>query len=97
MTEGLKQELTAYVTHNRWTFAKTMASIPHEWLIKEKSTSPDTFTKLAVAITMFGKDRTFYNKTYRYLELDGWEYWHMTTHDRATFAWLINRAKVKPR
>ena len=83
-----------WVKKHKWTFAKTMASIPHEWLVckdwpagKEK----DDFRLFCHAITYYGKPHRFYSKTYTYFKVDGYNYWIMADPDEA---WLINRAKA---
>lgn len=70
-----------------WTFAKTMPEIPHEYIViddyPEKSESIKEFIQ---EIENDGYVNSFFDKEYKYLEIDGYKYWVIEN--------IINRAKI---
>jgi hypothetical protein len=61
-----------------WRFAKTMASIPHEYVVEGKVPDPDGFRLFARYIAEHGyRARWRHLPANSYLELDGWRYWAM--------------------
>jgi len=73
-------------------FAKTMASIPHSYTLKEKWDDVELFNKVVLAIREKGVKEKFYSKTYTYYYANGYKYWTMGNSLEITK--LINRAKV---
>jgi hypothetical protein len=59
--------------------------LEHEYVLREKY--PKLFEMLSNAIDQYGYDESFYSKTYRYLTLDGYRYWHFDT--------LVNRETLE--
>lgn len=59
--------------------------LEHEYVLREKY--PELYQLLSDAINRYGYDESFYSKTYRYLILDGYRYWHFDT--------LINRETLE--
>lgn len=59
--------------------------LEHEYVLQEKY--PELFQMLSNAIDEYGYDESFYSKTYRYLTLDGYRYWHFDT--------LVNRETLE--
>jgi hypothetical protein len=59
--------------------------LEHEYILREKY--PELFQLLSNAIDQYGYDESFYSKTYRYLTLDGYRYWHFDT--------LVNRETLE--
>ena len=95
MTISNQEFAKEFVSRYKWTFAKTMAKIPHEWLVckdwpsgKEK----DDFRLFCHIITDYGYKKSFFSKTYIYLDVEGYCYWIMEPPQEAD---LINRAKIK--
>jgi len=92
--ENAREWAAKWVKKHEWTFAKTMKSIPHEWLVSKDWTDSNeraNFTLFCHAITYYGYPKRFFSKTYKYFDVDGYHYWIMTDPDEA---WLINRAKI---
>jgi hypothetical protein len=60
----------------RWaiTYAKTA---PHWYTLRREATDPTEFDFLAECIAKYGTGGRFWSKTYTYLYLDQWKYWHM--------------------
>jgi hypothetical protein len=83
LSEAQAQELRALIGSLDWTFARTMAEIPHEYIVR--FTYPDAFQTLSEAIRRHGVPGEFDGRRYRYLHLDGWRYWQ--------FRIILNRAR----
>jgi len=83
-----------WVAKHKWTFAKTMSAIPHEWLVSKNwplGKEKDDFQLFCHMITDYGYNKSFFSKTYIYFDVDGYHYWIMASPEEA---WLINRAKI---
>lgn len=92
--ENARAWAAEWVKRHNWTFAKTMSSIPHEWLVSKDwpaGKEKDDFRLFCHAITYYGYPKRFFSKTYTYFDVDGYHYWIMADPDEA---WLINRAKI---
>lgn len=76
----------------KWTFAKTMAKIPHEWVHMKTWRANITMPQIARYIQDYGYTKKFYNKEYKYLNVGGYCYWTMDFPLSKTD--LINRAKI---
>ena len=77
-----------------FTFAKTMANIPHSWICR-KDYSDVKFLKVMSFIKDNGYSERFYNKEYVYYNINEHKYWVMT--DDTVFddpTAIINRAKI---
>jgi SAM-dependent methyltransferase len=90
-----KTELDNYLAASKWTFAKTMAKIPHEWLARnEKTSSPAdnaAFTAAVVALRQHATPKAFGRKQYLYyIAPSGFQYWTMGAPPEETT--IINRA-----
>ncbi|MDP1624452.1 MAG: hypothetical protein Q8L64_01655 [bacterium] len=59
--------------------------LEHEYILSEKY--PESFQLLSNAIDQYGYEESFYSKIYRYLNLDGFRYWHFDT--------LVNRETLE--
>jgi hypothetical protein len=69
-----------------WRKTTTYPShLEHEYVLQEKY--PELFQSLSNAIDKYGYDESFYSKTYRYLILDDYRYWHFDT--------LVNRETLE--
>ena len=76
-----------------FTFAKTMANIPHSWICR-KDYADVTFLKVMNFIRDNGYSERFYNEEYIYYDINEYKYWVMTDDkgfDDTTA--IINRAK----
>jgi hypothetical protein len=77
-----------------FTFAKTMANIPHSWICR-KDYEDTKFLKVMKFIRDNGHAEEFYNKEYIYYNINKHKYWVMTDNlgfDDSTA--IINRAKI---
>src|SRR5215469_10672453 len=76
-----------------WTFAKTMAHIPHEYIVRGKTAPEETYVRLFEAIRRWGSNMRFGPYRGRYLfPDDGFKYWAMTW--RLGDSRIINRDTV---
>ncbi|MDB4135024.1 hypothetical protein N9596_07510 [Flavobacteriaceae bacterium] len=78
----------------KFTFAKTMANIPHSWICR-KDYEGAKFLKVMSFINDNGYSEKFYAKEYVYYNINKYKYWVMT--DSAGFndsSAIINRAKL---
>ena len=68
-----EQEAIKFIEQNKWTFAKTMAKIPHEWLFRGKSTSESLFYAFVEYIRANGYEawHRFSTKLFSRYELSG--------------------------
>tara|TARA_B110000003_G_C16164221_1_gene344880 strand:- start:136 stop:414 length:279 start_codon:yes stop_codon:yes gene_type:complete len=81
-------------TETVFTFAKTMANIPHSWICR-KDYEDVKFLKVMSFIKNNGYSEKFYNKEYVYYNINQYKYWVMTDNtgfDDPTA--IINRAKI---
>ena len=60
-----------------FTFAKTMANIPHSWICR-KDYVDAKFLKVMSFIKDNGYSEKFYNKEYIYYNINEYKYWVMT-------------------
>jgi hypothetical protein len=68
--------LRAEVAKLQWTFAKTLAHIPHEYVVRGKTVDAATYTRIVNAIRTYGERGTYGPYAGRYLKPgDGWKYW----------------------
>lgn len=73
-----------------WQFAKSMPGIPHEYIVTDNyPEKSDEIIKFIKRIENNGYTKSFYNKEYKYLEIDGYKYWVIEN--------IINRAKIEER
>ena len=71
-----------------WTFAKTMPETPHEYIvIDDYPEKLDSIRKFVQEIENDGYVNSFFDKEYKYLEIDGYKYWVIEN--------IINRAKIE--
>jgi hypothetical protein len=91
-TSGFPGDLLAFVESERWTYAKTMPTWPHEYLVRER-VNAELFVRLVLHIRAYGYDGHFYQKDIRYYDEDGWVYWTMGAPvDETT---IINRCRTE--
>jgi phosphoenolpyruvate synthase/pyruvate phosphate dikinase len=92
LDKGLKD----FIENSKWKFAKTMAAMPHSYIVKE-NVDPKLFEKLVLYIRKHGKNREFrifkHRKIYQYLDYKNYEYWTMGSPLNETI--IINRAIKK--
>jgi hypothetical protein len=80
----------------KWTFAKTMAHIPHEWSLRRHWPSDSDFVWVVLHMRRVGEVRRFGSARYTYYDLAEHMYWTMgcdaQSSDPKTGTILINRA-----
>jgi hypothetical protein len=72
----LPPDLRAFVDAETWTFAKTMPTWPHEYLVRER-VDERLFERLVVRIRTHGREGRFYARVLTYYEEAGLVYWTM--------------------
>lgn len=88
-----KNVLRRIIAASSWAVAKTMPRIPHSYTLRRDAPSDENFVAMVEVIRSHGYDERFFTRSYRYLDLDGWQYWTMGTDVESTT--LINRARLK--
>jgi hypothetical protein len=86
------QDIDAFILANEWKFAKTMASIPHAYCLKERCSDQETFEKFVMHIRRNGYEKNFFRKVFVYFDVGEHQYWTMGSPLEKTI--LINRAKL---
>lgn len=72
----------------RWTFAKTMPQIPHEYIVIDNyPEKADSIKLFAAEIQTHGYTKTFFGKEYKYLDIGDYKYWVIEN--------ITNRAKIE--
>ena len=91
----IKEQVDRFLTKEvRFTFAKTMAKIPHSWICR-KYYNDELFLDVMNYIKDNGKPEMFFKAQYYYYHLGEYKYWVMT--DKNGFddkTAIINRAKI---
>ena len=78
-----KEEIEDFLQGAKFTFAKTMARIPHSWIVR-KDYNDAIFLEVMNFINNNGYQEEFYGRTYTYYNVGERKYWVMT--DRQGFA-----------
>jgi len=90
-----KEEIHNFLsTEAKFTFAKTMANIPHSWIVRNRF-SDSKFLEVMNFIKDNGYVEKFYSKEYIYYNIGEFKYWVATDEkgfDDPTA--IINRAKI---
>jgi len=81
-------EFREFVKAGRWHFAKTMPKHPH-FYVRKRESDPKRFMEAARFVWENGTPRKWFNRVYRYLEVDGYEYWLAAPFQKDTV--IINR------
>lgn len=67
-----------YIKDWKYVYAKSYAdTFPHYYTTRGRVCDDYKFDKFLRFIREYGKVKTFYQKQYVYLEIDGYEYWEM--------------------
>jgi hypothetical protein len=78
----------AFIAASRWTFAKTMPTVPHEYTVRGR-TAHHHFEQMVEHIRAHGYERRWWDTTLTYLEIGGWKLWTMGAPIQETV--IINR------
>ena len=89
----MKSQVIMTLWKTKFTFAKTMKSIPHEWTCKNDWNNKEAFEKIVMFIRENGVKEKFYNKEYIYFYANKYKYWTMSNPLEKTI--IINRAKAE--
>ena len=85
-------ELRSFVWESKWTFARTMPQIPHEYTFRRDAKDEALFKRVVIHIREVGHQEKWGAITYTYLNIDGWQYWTMGAPLDQTI--LINGAAI---
>jgi hypothetical protein len=90
-----KEQFELFITEQtKFTFAKTMANIPHSWIVRSDY-DDNTFLAAMEFIRDNGYQERFYSKVYTYYNVGEYKYWVMTGKDGFNCKGaIINRAKI---
>ena len=84
------EEIIAIVDKYHWTFAKSLSSTPHWYIVRDKVDDED-YVKLYKFIKTHYIEEKFYSKTFRYCYIGKYKYWIMT--DDINQSRIINRCE----
>ena len=95
------EEIRQFIGDHEWVFAKMMPQIPHSYTLRRKAKRDEDFSSFVQEIRFRGVVRQFGQRSFTYLDFDGWTYWTMgepventTLINRATRTW--NTARSAP-
>jgi hypothetical protein len=90
-------EIESFISGHPWKFAKTMAHIPHSYVVKQKCRDPIEFERFVLHIRKHGYKGRFGKTTYIYFDwpVDGvvHQFWTMGCNMQITK--ILNRAVKK--
>lgn len=86
------EHLKDFIARHTWTYAKTMPSCPHNYIVRSKVDSDKSFVGLLNLIRSHGYDEQWYHHNHRYLDIGDYKYWTMGYTEDVTV--IINRAKL---
>lgn len=80
-----------FINKNKWVFAKTMAEIPHYYIVRDNLSENDKklFDEFDVFIKKNGFTKKFYSKQYTYYNIGNYKYWVIEN--------ILNRAESEPK
>ena len=87
-----KERVEELLEKQKFTFAKTMANIPHAWSARKEWTSDKDFVDVVLFMREHGTTEYFFKKPFVYFYANGYKYW--TMGNDMTITRIINRAKV---
>lgn len=87
-----KKQVAAFLECEEWTFAKTMPTTPHWYIIKQKCSDPDKFVEAAEYLQANGVPHRFFKKVYLYSFFGKYKYW--TNGYPIDQTDVINRAEI---
>ena len=93
-----KERVNELLLNNRYKFAKTMASFPHDYTLRETWTIDSEFVDVVLFIRKYGNREKWGSKYFTYYYANGYKYWTMGNpvcynDNRKTF--VINRVKAE--
>lgn len=87
--QNLPPYIESFINRNKWVFAKTMAEIPHYYIVRDNLSENDKklFDEFDVFIKKNGYSTKFYSKQYTYFNLGNYKYWVIEN--------ILNRAMLE--
>lgn len=78
-----------FIDNNNWVFAKTMAEIPHYYIVRDNLSENDKklFDEFDVFVKKNGYTKEFYSKQYTYFNIGKFKYWVIEN--------ILNRAELE--
>ncbi len=86
------ERVVELLAQQEFTFAKTMANIPHSYTVRKNWKSDKDFVDVVLHMREHGIVEFFFKKPYVYFYANGYKYW--TMGNDMTITRIINRAKV---
>ena len=86
------QRAIELLEQQKYTFAKTMANIPHSYSVRHEWQNDNEFVEVVLFMREYGKTEYFFKKPFVYFYANGYKYWTMG-NDIVTTR-IINRAKL---
>ena len=86
----LPKALQDFITSIQWSYAKTMPTWPHEYIVRDR-VDKDLFVQIVKFIRLQGYNGKFYQISIRYFDFDGMTYWTMGAPIEETQ--IINRCR----
>lgn len=85
-----------FISKQKWIFAKTYAkTAPHEYImVFPNSPYLKEAQEFFYLIQEYGYVKKFFNKEFKYINIDGYKYWTMISKDGFNRDWSINREKL---
>lgn len=85
-------EIRDFIGSHRWTFAKSMPHIPHEYTLRKHARDDAEFVRFVLHIREVGEVRPWGRYRHTYLDFEGHTYWTMGSPIEETI--LINREVI---
>jgi hypothetical protein len=86
------EEINDFINSHTWKFAKSMPKMPHWYVVRENCRNDHEFCRLVMHIRKHGYKKTFWRKTYIYLDVGNHCYWTMGNPLWDTT--ILNRAEL---
>ena len=74
---SVPSDIENFIKRNKWVFAKTMAEMPHYYIVRDNLSENDKklFDEFDVFIKKNGYTKKFYSKQYTYFNIGHYKYW----------------------
>ena len=83
------KDIEKFIVRSKWVFAKTMAEIPHYYIVRDNLSEDDKklFDEFDEFIKKNGYAKKFYSKQYTYYVIGNYKYWIIEN--------ILNRAELE--
>ena len=93
MTLEIENRLRGYIARNKWIWARTYPTCPHEYIVRGKCTLSDQeFVYFVECQRRYGRHERWGKYNNQYLYIDGYKYW--TMGDLIPNTIIMNRQKL---